>query len=280
MENTDDLPADIATCQARIRELSKRVESLSAIANAKDPQAIIAEQQRTIDELRKQLEELQTEQDKLQRLLAKLLKGNRSEKVILSSSAQALLPFETPAELEEAQAEAEAEAQAMLDDEKNRPAPKPRKRRSETLPEHLPRVEKVVELPESMMVCDAHGPRQVIGYDITEKLVRIPAQLFVEVWKHPKLSCPGNATCGIVSPERPTGLVRRRSIRYEHRCDDHPSQVGSPHAGLSSARPLCWQWLDSSTINTAQYRRQRMLRSCSAVRAYEAQSSIRCWCGH
>lgn len=207
MENTDDLPADIASCQARIRELSHRVEALSAVANAKDPQAVIAQQQRRIDELTKQLEELKAEQDKLQRLLAKLLKGNRSEKVILSSSAQALLPFENQAELDEAQAEAEAEAQAILDNADNRPKPKPRKRRSETLPEHLPRFEKIIELPEGMAVCDVHGPRQVIGYDITEKLVRIPPQLFVEVLKYPKLSCPGSAACGIASPERPTGLV-------------------------------------------------------------------------
>lgn len=207
MENTDELPADIASCQARISQLSKRVEELSAIAHAKDPQAVIAQQQRTIEELRKQLEELRAEQDKLQRLLAKLLKGNRSEKVILSSPAQAFLPFENQAELQAAQEEAQEEAQAMLDDAKNAPATKPRKRRSEALPEHLPRVEKIVEVPESMLVCDVHGPRQVIGYDITEKLVRIPPQLFVELIKHPKLSCPGCPACGIVSPERPTGLV-------------------------------------------------------------------------
>jgi transposase len=200
MQNTDDLPADIESCQARIRELS-------AIAHAKDPQALLAQQQRTIEELRRQLEELQAEQDKLQRLLARLLKGNRSEKIILSSSAQALLPFENKEELEAAQAQAQAEAQAMLDDEKNRPAPKTRKRRSESLPAHLPRVERIVELPEAMVACDVHGPRQVIGYDITEKLVRIQPQLFVEVLKYPKLSCPGSPACSIASPERPTGLV-------------------------------------------------------------------------
>lgn len=206
MEHTDDLPADIESCQARIRELSKRVESLSAIASAKDPQAVIVQQQRTIDELRKQLDELQAEQDKLQRLLARLLKGNRSERQIINPT-QAFLPFENQAELEAAQAEAQAEAEAMLEKEKNRPEPKQRKPRSESLPQHLPRKERIVEIPESMAVCELHGPRQVIGYDVTEKLVRIPAQLFVEQLKYPKLSCPGCAACGIASPERPTGLV-------------------------------------------------------------------------
>jgi transposase len=206
MENTDDLPADIESCQARIRELSKRVESLSAIASAKDPQAVIVQQQRTIDELRKQLDELQAEQDKLQRLLARLLKGNRSERQIINP-AQAFLPFENQAELEAAQAEAQAEAEAIIDDNKNRPDPKPRKRRSESFPDHLPRKERIVDVPESMAVCDLHGPRQVIGYDVTEKLVKIPAQLFIEQIKYPKLACPGCPTCGIASPERPTGLV-------------------------------------------------------------------------
>ena len=206
MENADDLPADIESCQARIRELSKRVESLSAIASAKDPQAVIEQQQRTIDELRKQLDELQAEQDKLQRLLARLLKGNRSERQIINP-AQAFLPFENQAELEAAQAEAQAEAEAIIDDNENRPDPKPRKRRSESFPDHLPRKERIVEVPESLAVCDLHGPRQVIGYDVTEKLVKIPAQLFVEQIKYPKLACPGCSACGIASPERPTGLV-------------------------------------------------------------------------
>lgn len=206
MEHTEDLPADIESCQARIRELSKRVESLSAIASAKDPQAVIVQQQRTIDELRKQLGELQAEQDKLQRLLARLLKGNRSERQIINP-AQAFLPFENQAELEAAQAEAQAEAEAMLEKAKNRPDPKPRKPRNESLPGHLPRKVRIVEVPESMAVCELHGPREVIGYDVTEKLVRIPAQLFVEQLKYPKLSCPGCAACGITSPERPTGLV-------------------------------------------------------------------------
>ena len=207
MENTDDLPADIESCQARIRELIMRVELLSAIASAKDPQAIIAQQQRTIDELTKQLKELQAEQDKLQRLLAKAINGNRSERQVLSSPAQAFLPFENQAELEVAQAEAQAEAEAMINDEANRTKPKPRKRRNESLPAHLPRKERIVELPESLAVCDEHGPRQVIGYDVTEKLVRIPPQLFIEVLKYPKLCCSGCQSCGIVSPERPTGLV-------------------------------------------------------------------------
>ena len=207
MEDTTNLPADIESCQARIRELSQRVESLSAIASAKDPEALLAKQQSTIEQLRTQVVELQAEQEKLKRLVAKLLQGNRSEKVILSSPAQAFLPFEDQAELDAAQAEAEAEAETIIgENEKNRQT-KPRKRRSEALPAHLPRIEKIIELPEAMATCEIHGERKLIGYDEVEKLVRIQPKLFIEVLKYPKYSCPGSPACGIVSPERPTGLV-------------------------------------------------------------------------
>lgn len=207
MEHMDDLPTDIESCQARIRQLTARVQALSAASSASDSQAVIAQQERTIEELKRQIEELQAEQAKLQRLLARLLQGNRSEKQIISSPAQAFLPFENQAELEAAQEEARAEAEAMLSDQAERPKTKPRQPRSEALPAHLPRVECIAPVPEAMAVCPVHGPRQVIGYDVTETLKMKPAQLWVEQTKYPKLCCAGCEACSIVSPERPTGLV-------------------------------------------------------------------------
>lgn len=209
MENMSDLPADIESCQQRIRELTKRVETLTAITSTHEPHAVIAQQQRTIEELQKQIEELKAEQEKLQRLLDRLIKGNRSERQLLSSPLQTLLPFEDQAELEAAQAEAEAEAEALLDEKGNGKGKnsKTRKRRSEGLPVHLPRKEIIAAIADELAVCSIHGPRQLIGYDETEKLVRIPAQLFVQVTKYPKLCCAGCAECGIHSPERPTGFV-------------------------------------------------------------------------
>jgi transposase len=90
---------------------------------------------------------------------------------------------------------------------------KRRKRRSEALPPHLPRKERIVEPPKSLAVCPLHGTREVMGYDVVEKLIRIPAVVFVEAVKYPKLFRPGCPACGVVSPERPTGLVEHYQQR-------------------------------------------------------------------
>jgi hypothetical protein len=104
----------------------------------------------------------------IEAMLARLLKGNRSEKQLVPSPLQPFLPFEDQAELEAAQAEAEAEAEALLKDKEEPPQAKPRKRRSEALPPHLPRKERIVELPESLAVCPLHGAREVMGYDVVD----------------------------------------------------------------------------------------------------------------
>ncbi len=207
MQDAHDIPSDIEACQARIVDLMARVDALTVGASSTQVGAVIAQQQSKIEELERQIAELMLEQAKLQKLLARLLKGNHSERRILSGSEQAYLPFENQAELEVAQAEAQAEAAALLERDTERPKPRPRKSRGGALPTHLPRVERIVDVPESMAVCPIHGERKIIDYDITETLKMQPAKLWVERVKYPKLVCPGCAECGIVSPERPTGLV-------------------------------------------------------------------------
>lgn len=82
-----------------------------------------------------------------------------------------------------------------------------RKPRNESLPENLERVEVVVDAPEDVKNCPAHGPRQLIGYDIVETLVYEPPKLFVRHMKYPKYACPQDPMCGVGSPARPIGLV-------------------------------------------------------------------------
>ncbi len=146
MQNAPDIPNDIEACQARIIDLMSQVDALTVGASVPQAGAVIAQQQGKIVELERQiaelkleqakvsalerqLAELMLEQAKLQKLLAHLLKGNRSERRILSGSEQAYLPFENQAELEAAQAEAQAEAAALLERDKERPKPRPRKSR-------------------------------------------------------------------------------------------------------------------------------------------------------
>jgi transposase len=83
---------------------------------------------------------------------------------------------------------------------------KPRKKRDEGLPEHLPRYEIIADHDEQT-VCPSHGLREIIGYDTTETLEFERPQLKVRVTKYPKFACPGQPQCGVVSPERPTGIV-------------------------------------------------------------------------
>ncbi len=85
-----------------------------------------------------------------------------------------------------------------------------RKKRDESLPTHLPRKEIVVEANEATKYCDTHGEKTLLPesmWDTSEKLVYVPPQLFVELRKYPKYSCPNEPECGISSPERPTGIV-------------------------------------------------------------------------
>jgi len=155
----------------------------------------------------KQIDALQVEQDKLRKLLSRLLNGNRSEKRIFPDAHQTLLPFESEEEYQAAQAEAEAESEAIVERYTVERHTRKKKPRNESLPSHLERVEEMVEAPEEMKNCPQHGEREIIGFDITETLMRVPPRLWVLRKKYPKYACPTDPRCGIASPERPTSLV-------------------------------------------------------------------------
>ncbi len=155
----------------------------------------------------KQIDALQVEQEKLRKLLSRLLNGNRSEKRIFPDAHQALLPFESEEEYQAAQAEAEAESEAIIQRYTVERRARKKKPRDESLPSHLERVEETVEAPEEMKNCSQHGEREIIGYDVTETLMRDPPRLWVLRKKYPKYACPTDPSCGIASPERPTSLV-------------------------------------------------------------------------
>lgn len=69
-------------------------------------------------------------------------------------------------------------------------------------PEHLPRYERIVDLPE-----DQREGLKFVGYDEVETLECVRAELRVRVNKYAKYAYPADQCKGIVSPERPTGLV-------------------------------------------------------------------------
>ncbi len=85
-----------------------------------------------------------------------------------------------------------------------------RKKRNGRLPEHLPRREVIAEIDESQRHCAEHGERKLLPqsmWDRTETLYYEPPQAHVLVTLIPKYVCQDSPSCGVVSPERPTGLV-------------------------------------------------------------------------
>jgi hypothetical protein len=190
MIEPSEISNDLQACQALLRV---QAESLS------QQSATIASQARNLDELR-------TEMEKLRKLLSHFVNGHRSEKRILPTPDQKWLPFENSEEFQAARAEAETQAEAIVQTYTvTRTAAK--KKRDESLPSHLPRVERVIEGDDAQKNCPAHGERKVIGYDKTETLVYKRPELYVLVKKYAKYACLGNPTCGVASPERPTSLV-------------------------------------------------------------------------
>jgi transposase len=185
-----DIPDDLDACQSLLRAQATS----------------LAEHDATIASQNQKIEEQAAEMEKLRKLLSHFINGHRSEKRILPAENQSLLPFESSEEFQAARAEAEAQAEAIVQSYTvTRTASK--KKRNESLPSHLPRVEKVIEGDDSQKHCPVHGERKPIGYDKTETLIYKRPELYVLVKKYPKYACPGNPACGVTSPERPTSLV-------------------------------------------------------------------------
>ena len=160
------------------------------------------------DDIIKQLEE---KNDDLEQAYDKLWRERfeaRSERYI-SDPGQLGLDFDNTADAGDAAAGlADAVEEADLIPAHRRR--KPRKKRDESLPEHLPRYQVTADVPDDMKTCQTHGERTLLPeemWDKTETLEFEPPVLKVRITKHPKYACPNAPQCGIVSPERPTGIV-------------------------------------------------------------------------
>jgi transposase len=116
--------------------------------------------------------------------------------------------------------QAAAQRDTTADEPVAPPAPKPAagtpRRRHEhgraPLPEHLKRVEILVEVPEEARICPVTGePMLVIGYETSEKLAYDPGRLYVKVFKRPKLVSPArhNGHTGVIVPPMPDFPIPR-----------------------------------------------------------------------
>ena len=75
------------------------------------------------------------------------------------------------------------------------------------MPANLPRIEKIVDIPADDKFCGKHGEKALIGYDVRESLVFVPATLEVHVTKFAKYACPNQSECKVTQPELPASLI-------------------------------------------------------------------------
>jgi len=206
MNNGLSLPQEMDACHRLIEQLSSQLEQQARDLQSRE--AIVEEQSRTVVDLEASHQQLSQENEELKLTVQKLLErlyGRRRERFIADPN-QLLIDFGDDAEAAtEALAEAVLEAEQTLEEaETKRKARRKQRRRRQNkkFPEHLPRYEKVVDLPE-----EQKAGKRLVGYDEVETLEFIRAQLRVRVTKYAKYADPEQPQQGIQSPERPTGLV-------------------------------------------------------------------------
>jgi transposase len=147
--------------------------------------------------LQRLLLEAQAEITRLQVLIAGLLRhrfGRRSEQLSDDVLDQGI------EDLEQSLAEQEAKIEAA------QPVPRstPPKRNRGSLPDHLPRVDVVVDVTDKMCPC-CGAPLHLIAEDRSEMLDHVPAQLRVRVIRRPRYGCRicEQTVLQAPAPERP-----------------------------------------------------------------------------
>jgi transposase len=152
-----------------------------------------------IQELSKQLQSSQRNIKMLQHQVEQLLRrvyGRRSEKLDpnqLMFDDLILKTFDQPiAQPPELPVEQKAERKKPRTTKRRHPGRIP-------IPEHLERVEIVLDIPEEDKVCPETGkPLKKIGEEVSEKLEYRPGKLIVNVYKRPKYGSPDSMASGQV----------------------------------------------------------------------------------
>ena len=211
MNDGASLPQELDACHQLIEQLVAERDQLSSerdqlSVELESREAFVHEQSRTVVDLAASRQQLSQENEELKLTVQKLLDrlyGRRSERFI--DPDQILLDFgDDAAAAVEALADAVLEAEETIEqaESKRKAKRRKRRRRNEKFPEHLPRYEKVVDLPE-----EEKAGKTFIGYDEVETLEFERARLRVRVTKYAKYADPEQPQQGVQSPERPTGLV-------------------------------------------------------------------------
>ncbi len=232
-QGRSDLPHDDAEGHEGIEVLHRRIAELSAQlahlqsgsqASSASPasretaalpqevpacHALIAELAASVGELSNDKLQLAQENEELKLTITRLLlqlRGHRRERFVEDPN-QRKLDLGDEAEMKDALADAVAEARTIVQEYTVRRTIRPQRPRNEKLPDHIPRYEVTLPVPEEVANCPEHGPRKQIGEDRMETLEFQQPKLRVRVTIVPKFACEREPCCGVKEPERPLGLV-------------------------------------------------------------------------
>jgi len=138
--------------------------------------------------------------------------GPSSEK--LSNEQLELLELEPGVSSDEVQADSERGAlPPQSNDRQEQPDRKPRHPGRQTLPAHLPRVEKILACMPEQCVCGGCGAETtVIGYEESEQLDVEPAKYFVLVTRREKRACKRCEERGVVAAPLPERIIEKSLV--------------------------------------------------------------------
>ena len=128
----------------------------------------------------------------------------------LSNLQLELLDLEPGVSNAEVAAESEREALLCSPDEKEERRKHPGR---QTLPAHLPRVEKIVACtPEQCKCGNCGADKTVIGYEVSEVLDVKPAEYFVQVTKREKRACKQCEEQGVSTAPLPVRIIEKSLV--------------------------------------------------------------------
>lgn len=186
------------------------------IASLTQANEVIEQRDLQIEELTKKLHSSLLNIKMLQHQVDQLLRrvyGRRSEKLdpnqlrfdglLLESLEQPDIPIEPLADLPPV---VELEKKKSIKTKRNHPGRIP-------IPEHLERVEIILDIPEENKICLEMGkPLKQIGWEVSEKLEYRPGRLFVNVYKRPKYVSPDSMASdqvGVITAPMPDHPIEK-----------------------------------------------------------------------
>jgi transposase len=187
-EQLDPIPDDLPTCQELLRALLLRLRDL----------------ERQLDEFVATTEEMQRSYACLKEeylVLKRMLFGPRRERLAEAPGQQHLFDDVVPSPPPDESAPPTADEESP-----SRKRKKGHGRRQ--IPDHLPRMDVLHDVPATERVCDCGCEKSRIGEDVTEQLDYEPGKMFVLRHIYPKYAC---SCCkdGVTSAERAANPIER-----------------------------------------------------------------------